>query len=95
MDGQAPIIQSPDQHIEYVVRDSQQSAVPIALEASTDADAQKLFWFANQQYIGESAPLSSSPTPLIWHATPGEYELYVSDNLGRSSTTKITVSSIN
>lgn len=95
VDGQAPIIQSPDQHIEYVVRDSQQSAVPIALEASTDADAQKLFWFANQQYIGESAPLSSSPTPLIWHATPGEYELYVSDNLGRSSTTKITVSSIN
>ncbi|MDM7862110.1 penicillin-binding protein 1C [Alteromonas sp. ASW11-36] len=94
IEGHAPIIQSPDKHIEYLMRDSQQATVPIVLQASADADTQKLYWFANQQFVGESTPIANAQQPLVWDAKPGVYELHVSDDLGRSSSTNITVRSI-
>jgi len=95
LQGDKPTINSPLTDVSYVVEDSMQSTVSIPLEASADAEANYLFWFTNNQFIG-SVDLSkmTSSAPLMWQAIPGEYKVHVSDDLGRSAMVSVQVQAV-
>ncbi|WP_439644309.1 hypothetical protein [Brumicola pallidula] len=65
------------------------------MQANADAQASYLCWFANGQFIGNN-DLSdmSNHTPLIWQAKTGDYEVQVSDDLGRSSSISVQVQAV-
>ncbi|MFT6268020.1 MAG: penicillin-binding protein 1C [Alphaproteobacteria bacterium] len=90
--GNEPIINSPQAQVSYVVQDGLKNFVSIPLQASADAETSYLYWFANGQFIA-SVNLTTTPNtnPLIWQATPGEYDVQVSDDLGRSASVKVNV----
>lgn len=93
--GDNPTINSPLTDVSYVVEDRMQSTASIPLEASADAEANYLFWFSNNQFIG-STDLSEtqSTAPLMWRAKPGEYKVQVSDDLGRSTIVSVQVHAV-
>ncbi len=93
--SEKPTINSPLTDVSYVVEDSMQSTASIPLEASADAEANYLFWFTNNQFIG-STDLSKtqSTAPLMWQAKAGEYKVQVSDDLGRSTTVSVQVHAV-
>ena len=59
----------------------------IFLNAVTDAGAKELFWFADNQFIGKSAPASA----IEWKPSPGAYTLRAVDDAGRSDSVKVRV----
>jgi penicillin-binding protein 1C len=90
--GSAPVIESPQGQIDYVVNSSLNNTVPIVLRAIADAETSYLYWFANGQFI-DSVELAKSvaTNPLIFHALPGEYDIQVSDDLGRGAAVQVNV----
>jgi penicillin-binding protein 1C len=93
--GNKPQIISPHSLLDYVVESSLQSTVSIPLQASADAQASYLYWFANGQFIGNSdLSNTSNRSPLIWQAETGDYEVQVSDDLGRSSSVSVQVQAV-
>ena len=93
--GNKPSISSPQLQVNYVVQDSQGLSVSIPLQASADAEVSQLYWFANGQFIG-TVELANNTTQsaLIWHATPGDYEVQVSDDFGRSAAVAVKVQAV-
>ena len=92
LQGNKPIISSPQAQLHYILQDSVSHTVSIPLKASADAEASFLYWFANGQYIAsENISQSNIGRPLLWQATPGEYIVLVSDDLGRSASVAVSV----
>ncbi len=78
--GAAPRIVSPLRGTRYALRVNRSDQRELGLEANADADVQSLYWFAGDQYLGETAvgrPLSWTP------ARAGKYPLRVVDDHGR------------
>ena len=77
------------------VQDSLENTASIVLKASADAEASYLYWFANEHFI-TSVDLSNAggQEPPIWQARPGQYNMQVSDDLGRSASVVINVQAV-
>ena len=92
--GDPPRITSPLRGSSYAMRlhalqSSRQGGDRIAFNATADADAHALYWFANDAYIGHSAP----GEPLFWQPqTAGRYDVRVVDDHGRSDQRPLEVS---
>ncbi|PKI02727.1 penicillin-binding protein 1C [Glaciecola sp. 33A] len=94
-EGDKPQIISPQSLLNYVVESSLKSIVSIPLQANADAQASYLYWFANGQFIGNNdLSDTSNHTPLIWKAKTGDYEVQVSDDLGRSASVSVQVQAV-
>ena len=84
--GRPPAIGSPLEGVAYLVRPG--AGERVALNASADADAQRLSWFVDRELVGRSEP----GRPLWWTARPGRYTVRVVDERGRSDSRQLLVS---
>jgi len=84
--GTAPAITSPLRATTYTQRAGIAAQV-IALNATADAEAETLHWFANGAYVGAAKP----GVALGWQPAPGAYVLRVVDDHGRSDARDIRV----
>lgn len=86
--GHHPRLISPSagSHCEILAADAQEKA-GIPLRAQTDADVRELYWFSDRSFIGRCHPGQT----LSWKPTPGEYELVVLDDHGRSFSCEVVV----
>lgn len=83
--GRPPRINSLSEQLSYQVRPETDS--PLVLMASTDADADWLYWFVDDAYLGRVP----TDEPLIWQAAPGRHDVLAVDDLGRSDSVRVTV----
>ena len=83
-----PRIRSPITGAAYVIRSSQAMPPEIPLQASLDASAREIHWFADETYLGSAA----ASAPLAWspHAA-GRYVVRAIDDHGRSDSREIRV----
>lgn len=86
--GSPPRIQSPLRATRYTLRLSRPEQASIALSASVDADASRVFWFAGESFIaatraGESARWSPGRA--------GQFHLTAVDDHGRADTREVDV----
>ncbi|HEV2608066.1 MAG TPA: penicillin-binding protein 1C [Xanthomonadaceae bacterium] len=89
MVGDPPRITSPLRGSSYAMRLKKTDQGNIAFNATADADAHALYWFANNAYIGRSAPGES----LFWQPqNAGHYDVRVIDDHGRSDQRPLEVS---
>jgi len=79
--GKAPQILSPGNRQRYAIASDGDGHGAIALEALTDADVGRLYWFANQSFLGAS----SGGAVLSWNPAPGSYRVVALDDHGRSA----------
>jgi penicillin-binding protein 1C len=89
--GQHPVILSPQSTLEYVIRSDSETGNQVPLSAVVDPDAEKLFWFINDSFIGTA----KAGNTLFWNATSGHHIVRVVDDSGRSDSSQFTVSNIN
>jgi len=87
--GTPPKINSPRSEIVYTIRTAFLGKDTIPFSAATDADAQEIFWFVNNAYLGTS----SSTRSFFWiPKVPGKFVVQAVDNLGRTDSKKIRIS---
>ena len=87
--GTPPQITSPLRAVTYTLRLSKADEQTVPLQATVDASATEVYWFAGEQYLGK-APRGR---PLPWHpANPGHYVLRAVDDAGRSDLRDVTIS---
>lgn len=87
INGFPPRINSPLNNGEYIIRKEQSRHNSIILDASSDGDSQKLYWFANDSYLGSGTPASR----IEWSPETGSYQITAVDDIGRSTSINITV----
>lgn len=87
--GKPPLIVSPASDQIYALRADDTVNGTIALQARSEADVTKIYWFADKAFLGTSTPRE----PLHWRGTPGVYRIVALDNRGRSSACKVTLQS--
>lgn len=85
--GQKPVITSPQSTIEYAIRVEVEADRQIPLKAVVDSGVETLHWFVEKGYLGST----QGGTPLLWRASPGEYQVSVVDDSGRSASTQVRV----
>ncbi|MBK7963210.1 MAG: penicillin-binding protein 1C [Bdellovibrionales bacterium] len=86
--GKSPLIVSPKTETDYVIsyqRSGFQDRFP--LKAIADASVRQLTWFINQRIVGQSAPEET----LMTHLGPGNFEVMVVDDQGRSAQREMRV----
>lgn len=88
--GYPPEITSPLNYTEYVFDLAKPSRNIIVLSAIADANAKELFWFYDASFIGRTKPGEK----FEWRPNPGEYDITVIDDKGRSSSRKLVIHSI-
>ena len=88
--SQGPRIIIPKEQVIYRVRLSAPEQNTIALTASADAESGTLFWFADKEFLGQSAP----EEPLLWQARAGVNLLRVVDDKGRSHSRTVLVEAV-
>ena len=84
--GSAPQILLPTDGTHFLLRSHKLDSEKIALKASADADAEKIYWFINNRLVGETA----AGQIIEAHPVIGANEIKAVDNLGRASVVKIT-----
>ena len=84
--GTAPQILLPTDGTHFLFRSHKLADEKIALKASADADAKKIYWFINNRLVGESV------AGQIIEAQPpiGSAEIKAVDDLGRATVIKVT-----
>ncbi|MFT5503036.1 MAG: penicillin-binding protein 1C [Gammaproteobacteria bacterium] len=88
--GSIPRITSPQNNIEYAIHSINGSNNQIPFGAITDPDVERLYWFVNEQFVGESIP----PQKFFWEAAPGRFEVRVVDDSGRAASKHIVVNQV-
>jgi len=91
--GFPPSIISPLANTDYIIRpgladDSRFNQ--LVLLASSDQDADELFWFANAQILGRARPSER----FVWTPEPGTWNISVVDKLRRSSGIQVNVETL-
>jgi len=82
--GRAPQITSPRNGVEYSVRAG--DGTRLALQAESDSDVRKIYWFADRAFLGAS----SAREPLLWQPVLGAHCILALDDHGRSSSRTVT-----
>jgi penicillin-binding protein 1C len=59
----------------------------LPLAAAADADADWLYWFVDDRYVGKVR----SGEPLLWPPGSGTHDILVVDDLGRSDSMRVSV----
>ncbi|MBL8634919.1 MAG: penicillin-binding protein 1C [Myxococcales bacterium] len=85
--GIAPHITSPLRGVTYTIRPGIDQHDTIGLLATTDADVQEVFWFANDKLLGKSR----ANVPLLWRPQAGQYVVRVVDEQGRADSRQVLV----
>jgi len=88
-----PHIKSPHAYQTYILRSKSEEngQNSIMLTANADGNVSRLYWFANNVFIGQTTP----NTPIFWQpGLVGKYHLSVTDDQGQSESINITVDSI-
>jgi penicillin-binding protein 1C len=85
--GVAPSITSPAARLAYQLRADRIGDEQLPLTATTDGDVQWLYWFANDSFIAKVR----RDEPLFWKPDAGNYEMLVVDDLGRSHSRKVHI----
>lgn len=85
--SQPPRIISPQNSLIYTIAANKTEQSLISLQAQTAADNQKVFWFVNNQLLGETA----QSQPLLWSAKSGQYQIRVVDEQGQSDVVHVKV----
>lgn len=85
--GYPPEILSPMSGTDYIFRLNDRSKNKIMLCASGDADTSELLWFEGANFIGRTKPGESRE----WEPQPGNYEIVVTDQKGRSDNVFVTI----
>lgn len=88
--GLPPRITSPLRGVRYTMRPGVDAHDTIALTATTDADAQEVFWFVNEALLGKVRSGSS----LLWRPQAGRYVVRAVDDLGRADAREVQVDTI-
>ena len=87
--GPPPQITSPLRGVTYTLRLSRADEQTLQLQATVDASASVVYWFAGEQYLG-NVPRGHT---LPWQpANPGHYVLRAVDDAGRSDSRDVTIS---
>lgn len=89
--GIPPEITSPVKGLVYTVRASSSGEERIALTAVTDADAEELYWFVDENFIGKT----EGKEPFFWTPVPGNFVVRVVDDNGRSDARRLKVVVVN
>lgn len=89
--GQAPVISSPKPDLEYKLHATGEIQQEIPLQAVTDGDARKIYWFANDAFLGTSL---AGKQALAWPAKVGRFKIRAVDEMGRSDERDVRVSLI-
>ena len=84
--GQPPQIVSPTPRQSYSLAEGEN----LQLSAVTDADAAKLYWFADQRFLGSA----SRGQTLAWSPTPGTYRLTALDDHGRAGMSQVVIEAL-
>ncbi|MEN7342125.1 MAG: penicillin-binding protein 1C [Pseudomonadota bacterium] len=87
--GAAPRIGSPTKGVTYQLRQDPVADDIIPLTAIVDSDVERLFWFVNDQYLQSVKP----EQPVLWKPEIGEHQVLVVDDLGRSHSQQVFVTS--
>lgn len=87
--GQAPIITSPQNTLEYIVSMNSTSDYIIPLVATVDPDVELVYWFIDDKYVGSS----NTNQAFLWKASPGNFQLRAVDDSGRGASQQVSVSS--
>lgn len=74
----------PLRNVVYTIEEPEQQ---IPLRASAPSDAEQLYWFIDEAYVG-SASVNEA---VFWRAHPGRFTLRVVDNLGNSDQVELRV----
>lgn len=85
--GHAPNILTPADKTTILVHSAKIQEEKIAVSASLDADASRVYWFVDNRLAG----MSPAETPLEITPVPGIMSLKAVDDLGRSAMVNITV----
>ena len=90
--GQPPRIRSPEPSLTYhaVAAGAPRQQGDILFSATTDADAEHLFWFVNDQLVARV----ERGEPHFWTPRSGRFTVRVVDDSGRAAAVAITVSQI-
>jgi penicillin-binding protein 1C len=82
-----PQITSPQRSLVYALQlqDPGRRSIPLRVDAA--AGVRTVFWFAGSSFLGSGAPGS----PFLWKPSPGNWEVYVLDDQGRSDSCKVRV----
>jgi penicillin-binding protein 1C len=89
LEGQAPVITSPQKGVIYTISLSKINN-EIVFRANVDADVNELYWFLDNDFIGKT----ERDKPLIWQAKAGTFSLRVVDNHARIKVQKFTVEAV-
>jgi penicillin-binding protein 1C len=84
-DGQAPRISSPLAGVTYTLRPG--AGDGIGLQAAVDGDADEVFWFADETFIGRARRGAT----LFWHPGAGRFVVRAVDERGRADTRPVRV----
>jgi penicillin-binding protein 1C len=85
--GTPPRIASLSPHLTYVLRADRIDEERLPLAAAADADADWLYWFVDDRYVGKVR----SGEPLLWPPGSGTHDILVVDDLGRSDSMRVSV----
>ena len=85
--ARAPQITSPQRSLVYALQlqDPARRSIPLRVDAA--AGVRTVFWFAGSSFLGSGAPDSA----FLWKPSPGNWEVYVLDDQGRSDSCKVRV----
>ncbi len=89
--GQKPVITSPQETVEYVIRIAAKNARQIPLKAIVDPDVNNVHWFIDRTYIGSVG----NGATLLWDSRPGDFHVLAVDDSGRSASKRIRVTQVN
>jgi penicillin-binding protein 1C len=85
--GIAPKITSPESSIAYSLRTDRLDDERVIFTAVTDADADGLYWFVNERFVGQV----ERDEPFFWEPQLGDFTVLAVDDLGRSAASRLYV----
>ncbi len=86
--GSPPKITSPLRGVSYALRENRNAEDSVNLRATTDADTNEVFWFADQTFIGRA----KAGAPFAWRPNAaGNYLLRAVDDHGRADSRELRV----
>jgi penicillin-binding protein 1C len=86
--GSPPKITSPLRGVTYALRENQNAEESVNLRATTDADTNEVFWFADQTFIGRA----KAGAGFAWRPNAaGNYLLRAVDDHGRADSRELRV----